>query len=178
MERTASPLDQLPLQPYFIWDKTWFLLTAGDFASGHFNTMTVSWGSLGCIWNKPFAQVFVRPGRYTFEFIEKYDTFSLCAFGKEYRKDLNILGTQSGRDGDKIARTKLTPCAAQKIAAPVFEQASLALECRKMFRSEMLPGQILNESVFDNYPERDFHWIYFGEIVAASGVAAYHAPIS
>jgi flavin reductase (DIM6/NTAB) family NADH-FMN oxidoreductase RutF len=173
MERTPIALKDLVLKPYFTWDSIWFLLTAGDFSTGHFNTMTVSWGSLGCIWNKPFAQVFVRPQRYTFEFMEKYPTFSLCAFTKEYRKDLNILGAKSGRNGDKIALTKLTPCAAQSIAAPIFEQASLVLECRKMFRSEFLPEQIIDKSVLKNYPDNDFHRIYFGEIVAASGTAEF-----
>ena len=91
-----------------LWLNKWFLLTSGNFNKNHYNTMTVAWGYFGIMWSKPMAVVAVRPTRFTFEFMEKYDTFTLAAFDKKFKKDLNILGTKSGRDGDKIAETQLT----------------------------------------------------------------------
>ena len=75
------------------------LLTAGE--KGNYNTMTVSWGMLGELWGKDMVTVFVRPQRYTYEFMEKYDNFTLSFFGSEYRRALSFCGSKSGRDFDK-----------------------------------------------------------------------------
>ena len=74
-----------------LWLKEWFLLTSGDYTKGHYNTMTVAWGYFGVMWNKPVAVVVVRPTRYTFDFINQYDSFTLSAFGKNYKMELNLL---------------------------------------------------------------------------------------
>ena len=95
-------IDYYKTDIFELWNNRWFLLTSGDFNSGQYNTMTVSWGSFGIMWNKPFAQVVVRPTRYTYEFTEKFDTFTLCSFSEKYRRALNILGSKSGRTVDKI----------------------------------------------------------------------------
>ncbi|HEY9113967.1 MAG TPA: flavin reductase, partial [Bacteroidales bacterium] len=124
---------------YHLWDKQWFLLYSGDFEKKHFNTMTVSWGYFGIMWNKPIAVVVVRPTRFTFEFMEKYDTFTLSSFNKSYKKDLNILGSKSGRDGDKIAETKLTVVPSTLVAAPTFKEAELIVECRKIYADDFEP---------------------------------------
>jgi flavin reductase (DIM6/NTAB) family NADH-FMN oxidoreductase RutF len=174
-KRHQIPVQRLLLKSYSIWDRSWFLLTSGDFAGGKFNTMTVSWGSLGCIWNKPFAQVFVRPVRYTFEFIEKYPDFTLSVFNGDYARELNLLGSKSGRDGDKIAMTGLTPIASQTVAAPSFKQADLVLECRKMYWSDLQPEHFLDPDLIKHYPDKDFHRTYYGEILAAYGTDSYSA---
>ena len=135
--------------------------------------MTVSWGSLGEMWNVPFAQVVVRPQRYTAQFIEKYPTFTLCAFSPKYRAALNLLGSKSGRDGDKIAESGLTLMAAAKVAAPVYEQAELAIECRKMYWQDLDPSHFLAPGIARNYPEKDYHRMYFGEVVAGTGSEHY-----
>ena len=152
-----------------IWDNQWFLLTAGDFKSGEFNTMTVGWGSFGVMWKKPFAQVVVRPIRYTYQFTEKFDSFTLCAFPKKYKKALNILGTKSGRDGDKIKDAGLTPIASTEIAAPGFSEAELIIECRKIYWQDLDPANFLDKSIDKNYPLKDYHRIYFGEIIKILG---------
>jgi len=170
-DRKLIPIESLTVKSYQLWDGQWFLLTAGDFASSHFNTMTVSWGALGCMWNRPIALVVVRPHRYTYEFIEKYDTFTLSAFPEASRKALSLLGSRSGRDGDKIAASGLTPIASETIAAPGFAEAELILECRKIFASNYRPEQFLDYSIESNYPKGDFHRMYYGEISAAYGTA-------
>lgn len=135
--------------------------------------MTVSWGSLGVMWNKPFAQVVVRPVRYTYQFMEVHPSFSLCAFSRIYRKALNLLGTLSGRDGDKIGASGLTPEAATQVAAPVFAQAELAIECRKIYWQDFDPAHFIDPGIDKNYPRKDYHRIYFGEIVAVTGAEKY-----
>jgi len=157
-----------------LWDNHWFLLTVGDFASGDFNTMTVSWGSLGIMWNKPFAMVVVRPTRYTFGFINRFPDFTLSTFPAEYRKDLSLLGKKSGRDGDKIAKTRLHPIASQKVKSPAFAEAELILECRKTYWDDMNPEHFLEPSIRKNYEKHDEHRIYFGEVLRIKGTEKYN----
>ena len=168
MIRKSISIAEFQLKPFTAWNDDWFLLTAGDFGIGKYNTMTVSWGSIGCLWNKPFVQVFSRPSRYTYQFLDEYPTFSLCAFSKEYRKDLNLLGSTSGRDGDKIAKTSLTSCAAQKIAAPIFDQAKLVIECKKLYWTDIDPMHFVDPEINIQYSRKDYHRVYYGEIVSVS----------
>jgi flavin reductase (DIM6/NTAB) family NADH-FMN oxidoreductase RutF len=133
--------------------------------------MTVSWGSLGVIWNKPFAQVVVRPQRYTFQFLEQYPTFTLCAFPRQFRKALSLLGSRSGRDGDKIAASGLTPIPAAVAAAPLYAEASLAIECRTLYWQDLDPAHFLDPAIQANYPHNDYHRAFFGEILAVSAAS-------
>jgi flavin reductase (DIM6/NTAB) family NADH-FMN oxidoreductase RutF len=171
--RVPIPFDEFLVKAHHLWAKQWLLLTAGDFAGGRFNTMTVGWGSVGTMWGRPFAQVVVRPIRYTYEFIERYDTFTLCAFPQRYRRALNLLGTKSGRDGDKIAEAGLTPVASTQVAAPGFAEADLILECRKIYWDDMAPSRFLDPTIEGNYPNKDYHRIYFGQILAIYGAGHY-----
>jgi flavin reductase (DIM6/NTAB) family NADH-FMN oxidoreductase RutF len=173
MERTPIPLDEFSVKAHHLWAKKWFLLTAGDFSQGDFNAMTVGWGSIGTMWGKPFAQLVVRPVRYTYGFMERYDTFTLCAFPDAYHRVLNLLGTRSGRDGDKIAESGLTPIASKRVAAPGFAEAELILECKKIYWDDMDPAHFLDPEIENNYPQKDYHRIYFGEILAAYGDATF-----
>jgi flavin reductase (DIM6/NTAB) family NADH-FMN oxidoreductase RutF len=174
MSREQIPFDQLLVRSHHLWDQQRMLLTSGDFAEGRFNAMTVGWGSLGTMWGWPFAQVVVRPIRYTYEFMEQYDTFTLCAFPKkDYRKALQLLGTRSGRDGDKIAEAGLTPIASTQVAAPGFAEAELIIECRKMYWDDLEPLHFLDPAIEKNYPHKHYHRIYFGQIVAVYGVGSY-----
>jgi len=175
MPREQIPFDQLLVRSHHLWEQQWMLLTSGDLAEGRFNAMTVGWGSLGTMWGLPFAQVVVRPVRYTYEFMEQYDSFTLCAFPKDCRKALQVLGTRSGRDGDKIAETGLTPIASTHIAAPGFAEAELVIECRKMYWDDMAPLHFLDPAIEKNYPHKDYHRIYWGQIVAIHGESSYRA---
>jgi len=161
----SIPIKDFNTNIFASWDKQWFLLTAGDFAKNDFNTMTVAWGSFGTMWNKPFAQVVVRPTRYTLSFMEKYDTFTLTAFDRTFRNALQLLGSKSGRDGDKISESGLTPIASQRIAAPAFKEANLILECRKIYWQDFNPKHFIDRSIEKNYPRKDYHRIYFGEVL-------------
>ena len=139
----------------------WFLVTAGNAQAC--NTMTASWGFVGNIWNRPVAVTLVRPQRYTYEFMEKENTFSLCFFDNAYKEVLTMCGTQSGRDIDKIEASGLTLNYSQ--AAPYFEEAKLVLICRKIAVSDIDPTQFLDEAIDKNYPLKDYHRSYTGEIL-------------
>jgi len=178
MTRIVIPPEKLTVGAHELWAKQWFLLTSGDFESGEFNTMTVAWGSLGVMWNKPFAQVVVRPTRHTYGFMEKHDHFTLSTFPAQYRKALLLLGTKSGRDGDKISESGLTPMASRKVASPCFAEAELVLECRKLYWQDMEPGNFLDPGIEKNYPDKDYHRIYFGEILIATGSTKFESTLS
>ena len=156
-----------------LWKDQWMLLTSGDLSENKFNCMTVAWGSIGVMWNKPFVQVVVRPTRYTNEFMEKYDTFTLSAFSDKNKADLSYLGSRSGRDEDKLKKTSLTVIPSEKIPSPGYEEAELIIECRKIFASEFNPKEFMDASIIKNYPERDYHKVYFGEVLYISGTDKY-----
>ena len=169
MNRKAIEVGDLSVRAHHLWADQWLVLASGDFAAQNFNAMAVGWGSLGTMWGKPFAQVVVRPNRHTRQFMERYDTFTLCAFPERHRNAVRLLGTKSGRDGNKIAESGLTPMAASSVAAPVFEEAELVIECRKMYWQDMDASHFLDPGIQRNYPQKDYHRIYFGEIVAVAG---------
>ncbi len=173
MKKEEIAIEDLSMNIFDLWAHKWFLLTSGNFTKGDFNTMTVAWGSLGYMWNKPFAQVVVRPSRYTHDFINKYKSFTLCSFSEEQKKALEYLGSVSGRDETKIAQSGLTPVVAQKVETPVFEEAELVIECRKMYYDTMKPDMFLDKSIEQHYHDSDYHTIYFGEIVSVSAVEKY-----
>ena len=159
-------IDNYKTDIFELWNNRWFLLTSGDFNSGQYNTMTVSWGSFGIMWNKPFAQVVVRPTRYTYEFTEKFDTFTLCSFSEKYRRALNILGSKSGRTVDKIKISGLHPAASTKVEAPLFEEADLVFECKKIYWDDFESENFQSPQIKDHYPKEDYHRIYFGEVIS------------
>jgi flavin reductase (DIM6/NTAB) family NADH-FMN oxidoreductase RutF len=173
MKRTKIKIKDFRLNVVSAWADDWFLLTSGESKPGQFNCMTVGWGSFGVMWDKPFVQVVVRPGRYTHSFTEKHDTFTLCAFPPEYRGALNICGTKSGRDTDKIKEAGLTPIPSVKIAAPGYEEAELIVECRKIYRDVFKPAQFLDSKIDTKYKNKDYHTVYFGEILHVSGIHKY-----
>lgn len=160
-------VSKLSLDVVDLWKNQWLLLTAGTFTDC--NMMTVAWGSIGCMWNMPFAQIVVRPQRFTYGYVEKSDSFTLCAFPEKYRKALQTLGTISGRDIDKLARTNLTLIQSSKVSAPSYKEASLILECRKIYSQDIDPRGFADNAIQNNYPKNDYHRAYFGEIIAAFG---------
>jgi flavin reductase (DIM6/NTAB) family NADH-FMN oxidoreductase RutF len=161
-----------------LWAKKWFALTCGDFETGDFNSMTVAWGSMGVMWFKPFVQIVVRPTRHTFEFMERFDTFTLSAFSERHRRALKFLGEHSGRDTDKMKGSRLTPIISSRVASPSFKEAELIIECRKMYWQDMDPSHFLGSDIENYYPEKDYHRIYYGHIKAIFGTSDYQTSSS
>ena len=157
-------MDLLELNPFTKIGKEWALVTAGS--KSKCNTMTISWGGLGVIWNKNVVYVFIRDSRYTKEFMDNGEFFSVSFFDKEYRSALAYCGSASGRDEDKFEKAKLTPAFRHSIPYP--DEANLVLLCRKM-ASVPMPEEVLNDkSILDTfYKDGDMHMMYVGEIIEA-----------
>lgn len=177
-DRQEIAVDEFNANPFHLFNRKWFLLTAGDHASGKFNTMTVSWGYIGFMWGFPSAIVAVRPQRYTLGFIRGCGSFTLSAFGEEYRAALQLCGSKSGRDLDKVAAAGLTPEASASVSAPVFKEAELVLECRKVYQGEFLPEGFLDRAITEKvYPGKDYHLFFAGEITHIAGIPKYKSPV-
>jgi flavin reductase (DIM6/NTAB) family NADH-FMN oxidoreductase RutF len=175
MQKAITDIALLKMQPHDLFHNQWVLLACGDFQTGQYNAMTIGWGAIGTMWSKPFTFVAVRHSRYTYQFMERFDTFTLSAFPNKYHQALSLLGSHSGRDGDKIAESGLTPKASIKVASPSFVEAELVIECQKMYADDLNPAHFLDESIYKHYPKRDYHCIYYGEILAFTGTDKYIA---
>lgn len=139
----------------------WALLSAGNLAD--FNTMTISWGGMGTLWNKSVATVYVRPCRHTYKYMEENEYFTVSFYPEHCRADLKTLGTLSGRDGDKVSKTGLTPVQAGQ--SVTFTQASLTLVCKKLYAQDMDPKAIPVDILKSMYGEEVPHRIYIGEVI-------------
>lgn len=169
------PVDLWQVRPHDLWENQSLLLTSGDFLTGKYNCMTVGWGSFGTMWSRPFVMVVVRPQRYTYEFMESFESFTLCAFPEKYQPALGLLGSKSGRDGDKIQKSGLTAISSNQVAAPSFKEANLIIECNKVYWEDMKPDHFLADYIQNKYPNSDYHRIYFGEILTIFGEEIYQS---
>ena len=140
----------------------WMLLTAGD--RERFNTMTVSWGGLGVLWGRPVATVYVRPQRYTYEFMESSGFFTLSAYPQAMHPALALCGSKSGREIDKAAACGLRPVSGD--GGVWFEGAKLVLCCRKLYFQDIDPRGFLDSGIMKNYAGDDYHRMYIGEILS------------
>ena len=141
----------------------WMLITAGT--AERCNTMTASWGGMGIMWGKPLALCGIRPQRYTREFMDAQDCFTLSFFEETYRQALTLCGTKSGRDIDKVQACGFTVAQGEG-GAPYFEQARLVLVCRKLYCRDLDPVCFVDPKPDETwYPGKDYHTMYVGEIV-------------
>ncbi len=173
MARSRIGFTNLRLDAINVWLNRWCLLTAGD--KNNHNTMTIGWGSIGAMWSKPFIQVVVRPQRYTYEFMEKYSTFTVSVLPVQYKDAMQIIGSKSGRDSDKVKESGLTIVNSEIVDAPAFKEAELVFECKKNYWQDMNPENFLDTSISDKYAAKDYHRIFFGEILAVYGESYYKA---
>lgn len=161
MLRNIAP-KQIAGNPFAMIGDQWMLITAGTGEAC--NTMTASWGGLGVLWNAPVATCYVRPQRYTKEFLDREEYFTLSFFGEAYRKALGVCGSKSGRDVDKVKECGFTVKTAE-CGAPYFEEAELVIVCRKRFAQDFDPANIPGDVKEKQYPNEDYHTMYIGEIV-------------
>ena len=161
--KTIDPRD-LSLAPIRQLLDDWMLLTAGSEPEGNFNMMTVAWGFIGAMWRRPVMIAPVRTTRFTREFMDRHDAWTLCAFPEEYRKDLQLLGSRSGRDGDKLPLTGLTPVPSKQVAAPGYAESVLTIECRTIYWNDITPEHLVDGTIDSHYKD-DYHRMYYGEIL-------------
>lgn len=168
-----------------IWDyasdimkavKTGVLITTK--ADDKVNTMTISWGTLGIEWNKPIFTTFIRENRFTREMLDKNPEFTVNIPYGEFNKDiLNICGTKTGRDIDKISEMGLTLEESEKVSVPAIRQFPLTLECKVVYKQLQDKNAITEKNNKIFYPQdvdssasganKDYHIAYYGQIVSA-----------
>lgn len=158
--KTIQP-EELTANAFSTIGKDWMLVTAE--IDGKVNTMTASWGGLGVMWHKNAAFIFIRPQRYTKEFVDASSHLSLCVLDENFRKELTYLGTVSGRDEAKIEKAGLTVC--YEAGVPYFDQSKIVLVCRKLFCQQLDPNCFVDTTIEPKvYPNKDYHYMYVCEV--------------
>lgn len=150
---------------YDLFNKKWALVSAGK--PDDFNVMTVSWGSLGTLWSRAIVTVYIKPCRYTHQFMENNEYFTVSFYDEKYRRDMALLGRLSGRDGDKVAQTKLQPIACGDSVS--FSQARVTILCRKIYQHDFQREGIPEEVIERYYQTEEPHTMYIGEVVEVFG---------
>jgi flavin reductase (DIM6/NTAB) family NADH-FMN oxidoreductase RutF len=163
MTHRVISIRDLLLNPFTLIGEEWMLITAGDINS--FNMMTASWGSLGVLWGKTVAFCFIRPHRYTYTFVNGNNFFTLSFYPEKYKEALGICGKYSGRNVDKVKLSGLTPTEDKEYKTVFFEEAKLVFICKKIYYQDINPDNFLDKSIFDNYPQKDYHRMFAGEIM-------------
>lgn len=158
--------DSLPDNVFDLIGNQWMLVTAGD--SAKFNTMTAAWGGFGMLWSKPTAFITVKDIRYTYQFLKDKHAYTLSFFDAKYRPALNICGTKSGRDTDKIKEAKLTPIVTPS-GMMTFKEARMVIECEDMYETELDPAAIrpaYKDSIVKEYytADKGKHTLFLSEI--------------
>lgn len=144
------------------FDKQWALLTAGK--EDDFNMMTISWGNMGTIWEKPVMTVYVRESRYTHEFMDREDYFTVSFFPESYRDKLALLGSKSGKEIDKINNSGLTAIKCDN--GVTFKEAEVTFVCKKLFKQRLEPEN-MPKNIADTFYSKDAqHDMYIGEVVS------------
>lgn len=153
--------EQLETNTFQLIGSDWLLVTA--MKDGVCNSMTASWGGLGIMWGKKVAFIFIRPQRYTKEFIDQASHFSLSILDSDKRSIYQYLGTVSGRDENKLEKVDLT--VVNDEAAPYFAEANTAMICKKLYAQEMNGESFLEKECLEKwYPAHDYHTMYVVEI--------------
>ncbi len=151
----------LQKSPFEMIGKDWMLITAGD--NEKYNTMTASWGGVGVLWNKNVVFAFVRPQRFTYEFLNDNDYFTLSFFSDEYKQALAYCGKYSGRDVDKAKECNLSTNFDE--SAPYFNEANTVIVCKKLYIQDMKEECFLDKALLSNYNGDDYHRVFVAEIV-------------
>lgn len=149
--------------PFSVIGREWLLICAGT--PERHNAMTASWGGMGVFWGKNAATVYIRSTRYTKEFVDQTDRFTLSVFDERYRPQLNLFGTRSGRDCDKDRESGLTPTALDGSVA--YAEAKTVFVCKKLAHADLKPEGFDDPAADEKwYPKKDYHTLYLAEILA------------
>ena len=150
----------------FQWFHEAELLAAGDKEKS--NAMTIGWGGIGTLWGRTALTVYVAEQRYTKEFLDKAEYFTVMAFDVEHSKVLNYMGTKSGRDEDK-AKAMGLHTAYTANGTPYYTEASMVIECKIMYAAPFDPQYFKSDAprrMYANFPA-GVHSMYIGEVVNA-----------
>lgn len=149
--------------PATLFGKDWAAVAAGT--KGNMNAMTIGWGQYGTLWQRPVLTVYIAPERYTNEFMQKSEYFTVIGFPENQKKALAYIGSHSGRDGDKLKAAGLTP-EFTELGNPIFKEGNLAVECKIIYK-QPFDAKLLQQDVTNFYAERKIspHVQYIGEVI-------------
>ena len=145
--------------------KNKFALVTARKKDGSFNMCTVAWGSIGELWSKDVVTVYVKENRYTYEFLQEDDYFTVTFFTPDQRDVLKICGTKSGRDIDKVKQCNLKPIVLEN--GITFENYRRVYLCKKIYQSPFKKECFVNskEIIDKYYKDEPMHNFYIGEII-------------
>lgn len=149
------------INPFTLFHEDWSLVTAGKLS--HHNSMTISWGEMGTLWNRNVVTIYVKPCRYTYQFMEENDYFTLSFFDEEYRDALKIMGSKSGRDINKDKEARLTPLEHGEVT--LYQEAKMTLICKKIYHNDLSLDNIPEEERERHYKIEKPHRMYIGEVI-------------
>ncbi|MDL2311217.1 flavin reductase family protein, partial [Peptostreptococcaceae bacterium OttesenSCG-928-C18] len=151
MSFKAIDIKELKFNPFTMIGDEWTLITAGN--KSRFNTMTASWANIGVTWGKNTIVSYIRPQRYTREFMDENDFYTISIYDEMYKKDLEHLGSVSGRDEDKVSKTKLTPFFTEDTVA--FNEANIIFVCKKLYCERIVLEGFIDKSIIEEaYPDK------------------------
>jgi flavin reductase (DIM6/NTAB) family NADH-FMN oxidoreductase RutF len=143
-------------------DEGLLLVSEGD--DGKPNAMTIGWGLVGTMWSEPFFVVAVRLSRHTHKLIEEAGKFTVCLPSKGMTEALNVCGTKSGRDMDKLKELGLTARKGTAVEAPYIAECPVHYECEVAFKTQVEKGELKEELENRVYASGDYHTLYYGHI--------------
>jgi flavin reductase (DIM6/NTAB) family NADH-FMN oxidoreductase RutF len=129
------------------------------------NPMAIGWGTIGPIWQKPVFIVLVRPTRYTFDLINQSGDFTVNIASEDLKKTVLYCGTVSGKEHDKFKEKDLTPISSKYIQSPIIKECIINFECKVIYKNDLIETEIPSEIVSSLYPKRDFHRVFWGQIL-------------
>ena len=152
--------------PFRLFDKNWAILCAKN--KEITNSMTISWGSLGTLYNKPVVIVYVRKTRFTHKLMEEAPNFTISFLDPKYRKDMSILGTLSGRDSNKIENTNLHYAYDIDSDTAYIKEADIVFKMKKISKLSLDDDTILDKNIIkDHYESKDeYHDVYIGFVTS------------
>lgn len=151
---------KLELDVFSRFNDRWALVCAGGRAG--FNAMAISWGGLGTLWSRPAATVYVKPIRYTWEFLQKNDYFTVIFLPDRLKKAVGVMGSHSGRDCDKVRLAGLTPVFLEN--GVTFAEAETTLVCRRMYTQNMTRDTMPADVIADHYTDEEPHTVFIGQV--------------
>jgi len=166
MKRERVPYDYKLQKTLALLANPGLLLTSAK-PSGEANVMTIGWGTVGIIWERPIFMTLVRPSRYTYGFIEASRAFTVHVPTEEMRRWVGICGTRSGRDMDKFGDYGIATSPAQRVSGVTIDDCPMVYECRVVHYNDLIPAQLDPEIEAGSYGGSDYHRLYFGEILGA-----------
>ncbi|NLV74860.1 MAG: flavin reductase family protein [Chloroflexi bacterium] len=164
MQRQSVPYDYQLVENLKLLMNPGLLLVSSK-PDGTSNVMTIGWATVGIIWGKPIFQAWVRPSRYTYQFIEASQVFTVNVPSPKLRKWTAICGTKSGRDIDKFKDYNIATSPALHVPTITIDQCPMVYECRVVHHNDVIPAHLSDEIETSAYGGNDYHRIYFGEIL-------------